>query len=39
MYDEEQFRSRFKLTKDGIPEMLNIMQADVLLFQEIQTYA
>jgi hypothetical protein len=39
MYDEEQFTSRFKLTKDDIPEMLNTMQADILLFHEIQTYA
>ncbi len=31
MYDEEQFRSRFRLTKDGFREMLNIIGADILL--------
>ena len=29
MYDEEQFRSRFRLTKDGFREMLNIIEADI----------
>jgi hypothetical protein len=37
MYDEEQFRSRFQLTEDGFPDMLNIMAADILLFHSIRT--
>ncbi len=31
MYDEEQFRSRFRLTKDGFREMLNIIEEIYLL--------
>ena len=29
MYDEEQFRSRFRLNKDGFGEILNIIEADI----------
>ena len=29
MYDEEQFRSRFRLTKNGLGEMLDIIEADI----------
>ena len=34
MYDEEQFRSRFRLTKDGFREMLNIIEADISAHNE-----
>ena len=34
MYDEEQFRSRFRLTKDGFHEMLNIIEADIFPHNE-----
>ena len=34
MYDEEQFRSRFRLTKDGFWEILNIIEADISAHNE-----
>ena len=34
MYDEEQFRSRFRLTKDGFREILNIIEEDISAHNE-----
>ena len=34
MYDEEQFRSRFRLIKDGFREMLNTIEADISAHNE-----
>ena len=34
MYDEDQFRRRFRLTKDGFREMLNIIEGDISAHNE-----
>ena len=34
MYDVEQFRSRFRLTKDGFWEMFDIIEADISAHNE-----
>ena len=40
MYDEEQIRSRFRLTKDGFPEMLDIKETNALMhFIQYKPYA
>ena len=39
MYDEEQFRGRFRLTKDSFREILHIIPADIKLLLAIRYYA